>query len=49
MHLRVSDRERDAVGERLREAAADGRLDPQELNDRLDAAYRARTYADLVR
>jgi len=48
MQLRVSDRERDAVGERLREAAAEGRLQLDELDERLDAAYRARTYADLV-
>jgi hypothetical protein len=48
MQYRVSDRERDAVGERLRDAAAEGRLDLDELNERLDAAYQARTYADLL-
>ncbi len=48
MQHRVSDRERDAVGERLREAAAEGRLRLDELDERLDAAYRARTYADLL-
>lgn len=47
-HQRVSDRERDAVAERLREAAGEGRLDLDELDERLGAAYRARTYAELV-
>ncbi len=45
---RVSDRERDAVAERLRQAAAEGRLDLDELDERLGRAYSSRTYAELV-
>lgn len=47
-HLRISDAERHAVAERLREAAGDGRIDLTELDERLEATYAARTYADLV-
>ena len=46
-NLRVGDGERDAVVEVLREAAAQGRLSMTELDERLDAALQARTYADL--
>lgn len=46
-NIRIGDRERDAVAEVLRKAAADGRLNMQELDDRLEAALQARTYADL--
>ncbi|MGZ4486748.1 MAG: DUF1707 SHOCT-like domain-containing protein [Nocardioides sp.] len=46
--LRVSDAERHQVAEVLREAAGEGRLDLDELDARLEAAYAARTYADLV-
>jgi hypothetical protein len=45
--LRASDADRDAVAERLRDAAVEGRLEPDELEERLHAALRARTYADL--
>ena len=45
--VRIGDRERDAVVSVLQQAHADGRLDMAELDDRLDAAMRARTYADL--
>jgi hypothetical protein len=45
--LRASDADRDAVAERLREAAVEGRLEPEELEQRLHAALRARTYGDL--
>jgi hypothetical protein len=47
--LRASDAERDAVAERLRQAAAEGRLDTEELEERLDVALRARTYGELRR
>jgi Domain of unknown function (DUF1707) len=47
--LRASDTDRDAVVERLRLAAAEGRLEPEELEDRVHAALRARTYGDLNR
>jgi hypothetical protein len=44
---RASDAEREAVAERLRDAAAEGRLDPDELGDRVEAAYKAQTVAEL--
>src|SRR5215218_1736601 len=47
--LRASDADRDAVAERLRHAAVEGRLEPDELEERLHAALRARTYGDLRR
>lgn len=47
--LRASDADRDAVAERLRHAAVEGRLEPDELEERLHAALRARTYGDLQR
>ena len=46
--LRISDAERHQVAEFLREAAGEGRLDLDELEERLEATYAARTYADLV-
>ena len=46
--LRISDSDRHQVAEVLREAAGEGRLDLEELDQRLDATYAARTYADLV-
>ncbi len=46
-HLRVSDEDRHAVSEVLREAAGEGRLTLEELEQRLEDAYAARTYADL--
>jgi hypothetical protein len=45
--LRASDADRDAVAERLREAAIEGRLEPHELEERLHTALRARTYGEL--
>jgi len=49
MDLRVGDREREETADALREHAAAGRLDPEELEERLEAAYRARTRVDLDR
>jgi hypothetical protein len=46
--LRASDAEREQVAEALRRHAAEGRLDPDELDDRLGAAYAARTHGDLA-
>lgn len=46
--LRISDADRHQVAEILREAAGEGRLDLDELDQRLEATYAARTYADLV-
>lgn len=46
--MRISDAERHKVAEVLREAAAEGRIDLEELDERLEATYRAKVYADLV-
>jgi hypothetical protein len=46
--LRISDDDRHRVAEVLREAAGEGRIDFEELDQRLEATYAARTYADLV-
>ncbi|HEX4470917.1 MAG TPA: DUF1707 domain-containing protein [Nocardioides sp.] len=46
--LRISDSDRHQVAEVLREAAGEGRIDFEELDERLEATYAARTYADLV-
>jgi hypothetical protein len=40
--LRASDADRDRVTELLRAAVADGRIDPAEFDQRLDAALTAR-------
>jgi hypothetical protein len=45
--VRASDRERDAVVQRVQEAFADGRLDDTEFDERMRAALTARTHADL--
>jgi Domain of unknown function (DUF1707)/Domain of unknown function (DUF4190) len=45
--LRASDADRDATAERLRAAAMEGRLDPDELEERLSAAYGARWCSEL--
>ncbi|MFJ5225742.1 DUF1707 domain-containing protein [Streptomyces sp. NPDC088400] len=45
---RASDAERERVAERLREAVAEGRLDMAEFDERLGAAYKARTHGELV-
>ena len=46
--MRASDADRDAVAHRLREALAEGRLDPDEHGERLDAVYRAKTLGELA-
>jgi len=46
--LRASDADRDRVIELLRAAVADGRLDPAEFDERLDAALAARTVDALA-
>jgi uncharacterized RDD family membrane protein YckC len=45
--LRASDRDRDEVVERLRAAAAEGRLTATELDERLAHALSAATYGEL--
>jgi hypothetical protein len=47
--LRIGDRERDAVTAELREHYAHGRLTLEEFNQRLDAAFAAKTQSDLSR
>ena len=44
---RASDRERDAVVQRVQDAFAEGRLDDTEFDERTRAALTARTQADL--
>ena len=46
--LRISDADRHQVAELLREAAGEGRLDIDELEERLEATYAAKTYGELV-
>jgi hypothetical protein len=46
--LRASHADRDQVVEVLRVAAGDGRLSADELDDRLERALTARTYAELA-
>jgi hypothetical protein len=46
--LRASHVDRDSVVEVLRIAAGDGRLTPAELDERLEAALTAKTYAELA-
>ncbi|MFZ0040947.1 MAG: DUF1707 domain-containing protein [Solirubrobacteraceae bacterium] len=46
--LRASDQEREAVAERLRSHHADGRLDTDELQERLGRCYAARTRGELA-
>ncbi len=45
--LRASDSDREQVAERLRHATAEGRLSADELDQRLEALYAARTYSEL--
>lgn len=46
--MRVSDAQRHEVAEILRVAAGDGRIDLGELDERLEATFAARTYAELA-
>jgi uncharacterized membrane protein len=46
--MRISDADRNKVAEILREAAGDGRIDLAELDERLEATFAAKTYAELV-
>jgi Flp pilus assembly protein TadB len=45
--LRASDADRERIADRLREAAAEGRLLTHELEQRLAVAFSARTYGEL--
>jgi hypothetical protein len=46
--LRASHADRDKIVEVLRTAAGDGRLSPEELDERLELALTAKTYAELA-
>jgi hypothetical protein len=45
--LRASDADRERVAERLRQAATEGRILTEELEQRLEASFAARTYGQL--
>ena len=45
--LRASDADREQVTERLRRAAGEGRIVAEELEERLEAVFAARTYGEL--
>jgi hypothetical protein len=45
--LRIADADRDRTVEQLRAAAAEGRLDPDELEERVSKALTARTQGEL--
>ncbi|WP_372517985.1 DUF1707 SHOCT-like domain-containing protein [Solirubrobacter ginsenosidimutans] len=45
--MRIGDADRDATARELREHWSLGRLDADELEDRLETAYRAKTRGDL--
>jgi hypothetical protein len=45
--LRAADADREAIADRLRVAAGEGRIDLAELDERLDRAYTAKTYGEL--
>ena len=47
--MRAADSDREAAVERLRQAVAEGRLDLDEFDQRLNRAYTAKTYGDLDR
>ncbi len=47
--IRIGDAERNAVAECLREHYAAGRLDMEEFQERLDAAFAAKTEQDLAK
>lgn len=48
MELRASNTDRERVAEALREAAGQGRIDMDELDERLEAVYAAKTYGELL-
>jgi hypothetical protein len=45
--MRLSDRDRDAIAERLRDALAEGRLERSEFDERLGRVLRAKTYGEV--
>src|SRR2546423_13949915 len=45
--VRASDADRERVAQLLRDSAGEGRLDMDELSERLDRVYAARTFGEL--
>ena len=45
--MRLSDRDRDAIAERLRDALAEGRLERSEFDERLGRVLRAKTHREV--
>ncbi|MFF8956640.1 DUF1707 domain-containing protein [Streptomyces sp. NPDC014894] len=45
--IRASDADRDRIADILRDALAEGRIDPEEHSERIDAVYRAKTVGEL--
>ena len=48
-NLRAADADREATSERLRHHHAEGRLDTEELQERIDRCYQAKTVGELER
>ncbi len=46
-NLRASDADREATADRLRQHHTDGRIDPEEFQERLDRCYAAKTVGEL--
>ena len=46
--LRAGDSDRDRVADQLRKAHAEGRLDADELDERIDRCLHARTFGELL-
>jgi hypothetical protein len=46
--MRISDADRQRVADVLRDAAGDGRIDLDELEERLELTWQAKTYGELV-
>ncbi|MGO9954438.1 MAG: DUF1707 domain-containing protein [Solirubrobacteraceae bacterium] len=47
-NVRASDADRDATADRLRQHHTDGRLDPEEFQERLDRCFAAKTVGELA-
>ena len=45
--IRASDADRDATADRLRRHHAEGRIDPDEFQERIDRCYQAKTVGEL--
>jgi hypothetical protein len=45
--IRASDADRERVAQTLRDSAADGRIDTDELDERLETVYAAKTFGEL--